>query len=214
MKSLEITILLLLFSSFVHAQKHFAIDLGGGIGAGWWIHNYGSTSLDTANNRGWARSRLEVTQSVQGSILYRMGKWKMGASAGFHTMLDNYLDGNNHRYNLRDRIQIGENYVHFWNYALIGEYSLFQNERLELLTIHVQIGTFHSDTVHPDKERFGRQLWTVLGFKNTIRLKYFDIYINGRYRNASIIPNDDLYFNERHDIVTIGGDLGICIWLF
>ena len=215
MKFLKIILFLLAVSTHVQAQNSFAIDVHTGISAGWWMHNYGSTSPDTVNNRGWARSRFRPIVGVQSDFLYKKDKWKIGIGLGYHWMFDAHINGNNHRATFAERIRIGPNKkTHFWNYSLIGEYSLFENNKLELFTLHVEIGTFGSNTVHPDKERFGRQLWTVFGVKNAIRLKYFDINVIGKYRNASIQMNDDLYYNEEHDIVGIGVDLGVTVWIF
>lgn len=205
----------LLFSLPSTAQHHLAVEVSGNGGAGWWMHNYGSTHPDTLNNRGWGRSRFRPAVGIQTNVLYQKNKWRAGIGIGYHWMFDAHLNGNNHRYNFYERIRIApDDKTHFWNYSLIGEYNLFNNHRWELFTLHGEIGAFGSNTVHPDAERFGRRLWMVFGVKNALHLKYFDITIMGRYRNASIVPNDDLYYNEIHNIVLIGGELGLRVWLF
>lgn len=192
-----------------------AIQLETGIEIGWWTHNLGSDNPNIPNNRGWSRTGLALSETVQVSVLYTFKDLKIGGGLQYSIFQDDDLRGNEQRVGNRDRIEIsaGDN-VYFWKYGLVGEYDIFRSEKGTFLSPHVELGLFSEDSVHPDKARFGTKYYYVLGLNTAFRFKYFDGLLLIKFDNETILMKDDLYFNEINEIVGVGLNIGLRYWIF
>lgn len=211
-----ILVLLLLATNLTHAQhKKLAIQVETGVEIGWWIHNLGSDNPNIPNNRGWSRTGLALTSIVQGSALYQFKNARIGAAVQYSIFMDDDFRGNEQRVGNFDRIEIsaGDN-VYFWKYGLIAEFDLFKNKKASFLSPHLEFGTFTEDSIHPDNARFGAKYYYVLGLNTAIHYKSVDFTFLLKYDNETILMADDLYFNEINEVIGVGMNFGMRVWIF
>jgi len=196
-------------------NRQLALQLDTGIEIGWWTHNLGSDNANIPNTRGWSRTGLAITTTTQFSVLYQFKNAKIGATLQYSIFQDDDLRGNERRIGNSDRIEIsaGDN-VYFWKYGFVSEFDIFKNKKTTFLSPHIEFGTFTEDSIHPDKPRFGTKYYYILGLNTVFQLKYFDIHFLVKYDNEVILMADDLYDNERNNIVGVGLNFGLRYWIF
>lgn len=196
----------------IFAQKgQFSLEIGTGMGAGWWVYDKGITDTLPSIHRGYDRTHLAAVWPSELSGLYTYKRWSVGLGLGYLFLDDKRMVGSEHRrarsrkYNVaaKDRAGISIRHVH-----VQGQYYLIQNSRL-WLGAQLRVGLFQMIHAHPRASTFRLHLSREIGLAHLIPLtSRLTFYIRPQFSNFRIWTADG-FEGERHNVYGLSGIVGI-----
>lgn len=203
--------LLLLFPTLLYSQN-LAIEATTGVQTGWWVYDKGSTDLAFDNNLGWDRSHHAPFWPVGIGAFYRIGRFKLGAAIHYSRLFDKTMIGSRDSDVVRDRYPISDGAVKFVKYGLQTEFELIAKMRYTMAPL-LRFGWFQIDTLHPEKDNFGRKTFWDFGLTNEIKFGKLGFIMRLIYSVLEIQPEQARNRNEHHDFYNFGLNLGVRYWL-
>lgn len=201
----------LLCCTSAHAQeRHWSVVLSLPTDITWWIHHKGSEQPGVYNTRGYERTHQKAMPGVTVSARYHYLRWSVGATYRHQYLLQDDIRGNFDGDDTYERYPIAEGEaVLFGQCGGVVQYAFYQKAHLALQAVG-ELGGFYTNTVHYDRERFGRQWYwrTALEAQWSLSAQW---YAEGGfgYTTRRILPNDDAYYHEKHDIHGLGFTVGV-----
>lgn len=209
-------IFLLCLSGCMYAQKReFSLEIGTGMGAGWWVYDKGLTDTLPSIHRGYDRTHLAAMWPSEFTGIYTNKRWSVGLGIGYLFLDDKRMIGSEHRrgrsrkYNVaaKDRKGITIRHVH-----LQGRYFLIENDRLGL-GMQVRVGLFQMIHAHPRASTFRLHLSQEVGLIHLIPLtSHFTFYIRPQFSNFRIWTAEG-FEGERHNVYSLSGVVGLRVAL-
>ncbi|MEX0968060.1 MAG: hypothetical protein WD077_12530 [Bacteroidia bacterium] len=198
-------------SSGLNAQpaEPFSIEVSGGMAAGWWLYNHGSSDQSLRNNLGWDETRLALFVPATASFLYRIGKFRTGIGAS-HTWF--FIDeirktGDAPPKFLRD--SLSRSAVKFLDIGIIAEYDLISKPGF-VFGPHLAGGIFSIKTIYPGRNRFGNKFCWEIGLNAQFRIApHLMFNLRPQYKTFIITPVESTVYHERHTISNFGANAGL-----
>ena len=210
-----IWLLLIFFSSAICQSNHnsLIIDVVSGVESGWWVYNKGSTEESVSNNLGWDRTHHRVFLPLEIGIYYQIHRYKIGLGLNHSWFFENTMFSSKDSYFFPDRYPVSDNTIKILKLSLQGEFDLVQKQVFSLSPI-IKFGFFKIDTNHPEKDNFGRKTSFAFGITNQIRLSKMDLILRPIFYLLTISPKVEKVYNEKHNIYSIGLNIGLRFPLF
>ena len=210
---MKIIWIVLLLPIMAECQNSIKVEFVSGFETGWWVYNKGSTDSQTKNNLGWDRTRHSIFLPAELNIFYKLDRFKAGVGANYSVFFVYQMVSSKDTYSEPNIYHVAENSVKFLKMNLIAEFDLIQKISYSLSPL-VKFGFFEIDTTHPEKENFGRKTFWTFGITNEINLSKLSLIVRPVYDVLTILPQEEKGKNEKHNIYSMGLNLGIrySIW--
>ncbi len=203
----------LILISFSSWCQEVQFEIGTGAEVGWWVYNRGSHSKEIFNTEGWDRSHLSLSTPINFSIHYKIQRFHIGAKIDYVFWFNEKMMAAEDSDELKARYLVTEGlYVNFCNYMLSAKYELLQKKSYILLP-YVKMGAFWENSIHPQKNNFGKKWATEIGFENQVFKKNHFLWIKLKYLEKRINPKQALFFYEKHHFYALGAEIGIGFWM-
>jgi hypothetical protein len=125
-----------------------------------------------------------------------------------NTMISSYDS-----YFFPNKYQISENNIKILKMNLQTEFTLVQKPNYSLGPL-IKFGIFEIDTNHPRKDDFGTKTFFGFGITNQIKISKLTAIIRPVFYWFTIQPKVEIVFNEKHNIYSIGLNIGLRYSLF
>lgn len=210
--------ILLLFSApLLRAQQsrevqlHFrtAVDFG----AGWWVHDLGSTQPGDPNTEGWERTHNSPVWGPTGTFIVQIERWQLGLQGSYLQLVDDDFIGTEHRTYYYDKFNISGGSVRILRAGGTLGYHVIDRPRFAL-TPTLGAGWFTMQTLHPEENNFGKRMYWRLGIAATVDLnRWLSLVILPRYDAMTIWPKER-NGKEKHQIISFGALLALQFQLY
>jgi hypothetical protein len=199
---------LLLIPVIAECQNSLKIEFVSGFETGWWVYNKGSTDDQVANNLGWDRTRHSIFLPAELSVFYKFDRYKVGGGVNYSMFFVYQMVSSQDTYANPKIYHVADNSVKFLKVNFLLEFDLIQKIRY-IMSPLVKFGFFRIDTIHPEKENFGRKTFWTVGLTNEIRLSRFSLILRPVFDVLTILPRKEKARNEKHNVYSMGLSLGI-----
>lgn len=195
------------------ANQNLIIEIFSGVETGWWVYNKGSTEEGIQNNLGWDRTRHRPFIPIELGIYYKINRIKIGVGVVHSWFFENAMLSSYDSYFFPNNYQISENSIKILQMNLQTEFDLVQKPNYSLSPL-IKFGIFDIDTNHPQKDNFGTKTVFGFGITNQIKLSKATLLIRPIFHWFAIQPKVEKVFNEKHNIYSIGLNIGLRYSLF
>ena len=213
---MKFAIILWMLPLWIVAQNNLnrvAVELAAGAEVGWWVYNKGTTNPDVNNNLGWDRTHLDLLSVYEINAMYSVNKWKIGGGANFTQLYNSKMVGSNDTGFFNDEYNIANGTVKFYKFYFLTEYEVVKYKRYSL-NPQLKAGFFKINTTHPEKDNFGVKMLYEVGFNNQVMLfNRWNFTITPRYAVLLIKPKEPNATNEKHNVYSLGVNVGLRYWL-
>jgi hypothetical protein len=199
---------LLFLTVLAECQNSLNIEFVSGIETGWWVYSKGSTEMNIQNNLGWDRTRHNIFLPAELGVFYQVDRYSVGAGINYSVFFVYQMVSSNDTYSFPNIYRVADNSVKFLKMNLHAEFDLIQKIKYSLSPI-VKFGFFHIDSTHPQKENFGRKTFWTFGITNEIKLSRISLIVRPVYNLLTILPHTEKVSNEKHNVYSMGLNLGI-----
>lgn len=189
-----------------HAKK-VLVELGSGIDLGEWLYFKGSINPQNFNDQGQDYTHYTAHVSLEMSILYCLGKWRLGGGIS-----QSYFFENEMRSYQDQEYLIAKNSVKFFKYYSYLEYNLINRNKFTM-SPQIRYGGFQVETIHPEKDNFGKKTFWEIGLMHTLQIQKLVFFMKPKYSSMKILPKDSIHDGERHKIYGVGLTAGVRIVL-
>ncbi len=186
------------------SEKGLLIGVSTGIGAGWWIFRRGASNTGPA----WDRSDFSFSIPISVELLYRFSWGKMGLGYGRNWLLEDEMELFEDTFPVERVYKIADKAVTFKPVYIHLEPYLIKKSKFAL-SPSLKWGVFGIDTLHPDRDNFGRKHFWELGLNYEIHLSKLDVLFTPRYRTMVMHSKVERQPGERHFIFGIELAVGL-----
>lgn len=191
------------------------IELGAGVGAGWWVYNKGFTDTLPTIHRGYDRTHLSMLWPSELSISYARNNWEWGIALGQRTLADDQMIGSDHRRGRFRKYTISvdsKNNIPIQHISLFGRGYLIKKRKF-WMGASASLGTFYMTHNHPRKSTFQLHIAQEVGIIHLIWLSpHLAFTVHPQFSNYRI-TSEGQFEGERHNIYGLTGRLGLKISL-
>ncbi len=198
MKSITFLILLLPALAFGQMQnKRLVLEYSTGLATGWWVYNKGTSDSGRFNTFGIDRTNNSVFLPSEFNVLYRVKKIKFGAGLNYSFFFVSRMRGFEDSDNLFFRYEISDGSVRLKKFSLQTEFDVIRKGRYTL-SPNVRFGIFKLNTLHPEKDNFGRQTFWEFGITNEVGFSRFGFVLRPKYNALTIQPKEAKNKDEKN----------------
>lgn len=206
-------LLILISGAVCQTNQNLQIEILSGVETGWWVYDKGSTEESTPNNLGWDRTRHRAFLPTEINAFYKIHRYKIGLGVNHSWFLENTMLSSSDTYFFPNRYPVSESTVKIFKLYFQSEIDLVQKPKYSLSPV-IKFGFFNIDTNHPEKDNFGTKSFWGFGITNQIKLSKITLIVRPVLYWLTIQPKIEKVYHEKHNIYSIGLNVGLRFSLF
>lgn len=193
-------------------SQKLAFSVSTAVQQGIWIYDKGTTDERVANNQGYDFSHYRANLSFSTGLVYNFGKLKLGVSYTYRNFFEDNIKKDGDKPFHKQRYKISKGTVKYNQYGILVEYGVIDKKNFSL-SPSFEFGTFNIQTIHPEKENFGRKTYFNVGVASVLHRNRHDWVFLPLYTEMTILPKVKKAKNEKNRITSIGMQVSYRYWL-
>ena len=194
-------------------KTSFAIGIDMGGSGGWWVYHKGSLDPSNYNDQGIDKIQFSGFINYGVSFTNKVNAFKLTGVIQQVLLFEDKMRTNLDSRLLNSRYPVSTGSVKFWMYSLETEYDWIKN-KYYILSPKVGFGIFSINTLHPEKDNFGKKYFWKIGINNQVCFNNYDLLFECNWVSRTILPKTEKFEGENHKIYSVGVQAGIRFWLF